>query len=487
MIRNLFTSFLFIFCSICAKAQLRPYSLSLWQDSFNVRIHIDEHLLNNMLHESYAERVDTFISTLQLFQYSAINGKGPTTVSVKHFVGDSHAILLEEKGVNSLINYLEGRIPKSVQLRHIILHYNNEGLLQYKFAIHKFKGTGKVVYDSTWYSYRGRNNELIVNTRIHKIKFTPRAYYSSLYCGEIFDKPLTIKDSGHIIYSFNQDGRLLKRDNLITSSANDCIYNDSAGWYTEHYSYDKKGRLIAIKSTAYNGERADVLRTYTYIDSNKVPIPLLATPLMEQYISTIDSPYFSKVIYRSQVWRRHYKDQFLPEYSPEVATDSQMSIRDAQHKLKLLLPLANYQYQLPTLYMHGFDTLGHYRMATEVWTGTYDTVDAVYNPALPRRLVTERHGCIVEIFNELPKGTWQFRQLYCSDRVVVNDKSGWKIVAYPPYGNISISGLYDFIAPMHNTRYCISTDKLQNFIIVDADDKVRYVYERGNIFILQYE
>lgn len=452
------------------------------QDSFNMRLHMDAGKMGNIISEPFPT-LEPERNMLQLFRHEGALPKDKTTVHIRHYDLQNPAMWGNDMRPSTIAGKIEnwyryGRLEDEVQLQ-----YDKQGYITKRTGRNYHDDSLISSYDTTLYTYTtaGNGNILITTDRRHTAinsRIEPRdgiSFSSHQFCGPIKRGPVTYRDKNQTVYEITPDGKMLRQETTNEKWVNSCRDDDSQTYIVVN-KYDSKGRLLTNRYWTSRMKQPPTSTVFTYEDAPLTTTPILNTPLMRQYLSTIDSPYLSRVTYAYHYWLTpeniiYPEDHSEPDYK---VPDTFITVRDAKHKLRLSygVPLP-FQDTMATLYRI-CDSKERYasHMSTIYANAGYDDT-AVYKPTPESMYETEGK----------PDGTFYVSRVECKFRNSYTDNSGWRMVCY---GDDSGSGT--FVSPKSPQCGCgWGWELYRYFLIIDPKGIVRYVYDDTDMYLITYE
>jgi hypothetical protein len=231
--------------------------------------------------------------------------------------------------------------------------------------------------------------------------------------------------------------------------------------------------------------------TYAYDDGPVNDEPIFRQPLVAQFISTLDSPYLARTRSVWSSWSDVGENGIRIARFLKSDTQQYSTVRDGSHRVRLSVRKNIDSEPYPVLYYEGKDSLGSYRVACEVYanfpfTNEADTASAVFDPSAPLEERGYGNDANQGSYTVHPLGTFYVRSLECSDRTEIVGSDGWRMISYGPYEGSRVSPDAWF-APMHPKRYCYSAGDPVDFTLIDPKGNVRYVYDRGDFYVVEYK
>ncbi len=358
-------------------AQVRAMPLCYWVDDYNIRIHASYYLLGNTLHDAvhYTSGSPEF-DLPGIFKYNAIKTSRYKTVKIIEKRRQDN-VSLTGKSPLALALYMdtlmEGAQPENTQwlnydangylVRRVIDYYNASPLYSKRDTIlyqYQYRGAGSLVKATLV------THSKTVNGNKKPDKEWPY-FYASVYCGEIKKGPYTLSSEGRQEYSIDPEGRIVEIRYYYRAFANSCRDYDTDNPTILKFVYNQKGWLVSVAESAIHSGQTRRRETFDYKDISKESVSLFKTPLMEQYLSTIDGPEFALVKHTVESWYRDGGKTYYPIDSPQKIIERYVVMRNEQNALCLSVKVdSNNKPELPTIYTAGKDSVGEFRQMAKV-------------------------------------------------------------------------------------------------------------------------
>jgi hypothetical protein len=494
---------LLLFSVSILHAQVEMSVPASWNDDMNIRVHIGESKLTNWLWSAQINVSDPHADFAGILRYKSVSGSHQ--VKAQHFHLTESRLLLDDKSPASLAKRLAEIEPYATLKERVQLDYDNSGHL---LRCVREQYTGNLLHsisDTVNYAYsRSCNGGLQVIITAHKIdnnrnlKPPPGmgSFASTQYCGSIDRGPVMIRKRSRFVFEFDAAGRPLLLRSCIRDSVNDCPDYDSTTDWFRTFRYDLKGRLTeAVDSMPLAKHPMNYRVQYQYQDIPLNANKVFRQPLMRQYLSMLDHPYLSKITHTRSYWERVYVKDTPGLQRFKTVTEHFTTARDKQHRMMIKLDERNDQELFADLYQEGRDSLGIYRVVANVYlnipfTQIPDTTKSVYNPRTPREPEYDESGDPYARRQESgiryprPAGTFNVRSSNCSDRSEIRDNTHWRIISYGPSEG-GCNGIDCWLAPMHPERGCYSAADPIDFILLDPQGRLRYIYDSGDFYKIE--
>jgi len=476
-------------------AQVELSVPSGWSDDMNIRLHISETKLNNRLWGAQADIADPSADFAGILQYRSFS-KSHRIVKATHFHLTESRLLLDDKSPAALARRLAEIEPYAGLEETVELNYDNAGYLVRAIRNHAFTDSRYFASDTSTYAYK-RSKGKPLQVRITQHEFSNNSSSASTqYCGSFDGGRIVMRKRRQTVVEFDSAGRTILLRSRVRDSVNDCPDYDSTTDWFRTFRYDVKGRLTeAVDSMPLARHRMNYRIQYQYRDQ---PLPgkkVFRQPLMRQYLSTLDHPYLSSIIHT-----RSYREPVYAKDSPgltrfKTVTEAFTTVRDRRHRMMIKLDERNDQEPFADLYQEGRDSLGIYRVVASVYlnipfSGNPDTTRSVYDPGALREPeyyeYSDPYGRRQESGLRYPRpaGTFQVRSSSCSDRSEIRDSTGWRIISYGPSEG-GCNGVDCWLAPMHAERGCYSATDPIDFILIDPEGELRYIYDSGDFYKIE--
>ncbi|RYE16128.1 MAG: hypothetical protein EOP51_26380 [Sphingobacteriales bacterium] len=479
-------------------AQVKSIPLSYWVDDYNLRVHCSYYLLGNTIHD--AQRYKAGCPDFDLagiFRYKAITGSSHKKVKVVYKRCDRNAAPFRNNTPSELVGYME-ILAKNVQPENTqLLTYDNEGYLVSR-TIENYNGDKLYTSRDTFlYTYnKGADGSLKVSVSVYKKAINRNKkpakgsgfFYSSIYSGTIDKGPYKITSSGMEQYSFDAAGRPTEIHNEYIGYANGKPDYDKDNPTIRLFKYDTKGRLLSITDSATISGNIKTRESFVYKDIDARQYPVFETPLMQQYLSTINKPEFATAEYKWEYWNRESGKGFYPIDSPKGYEEHYVVMHNDKKELCLSTQIGgDGALGLPTIYRLGKDSVGSkFRTSMTVDAKAGDTESVVYDATIAPWEITVSTLDMITTNYEKPPGTWWLSNYDCTNRIVVKDTTGWSAIAYAPYGSNNLAGVGSFYAPKQSCG-CGRAEGMTSFALIDTEGNMRYVYDEGDVYTISYE
>lgn len=487
-----------LLCVLSLQARAQPPALGdmvyYWQDSFNMRIHLNHYQPGDIVYYAPRQWSDPQYNSQRLFRHDAIAAMKQLAVTARWVPMPRGLRWNNRSDLAALAREIDSIGRSGTATGTVHLRYDAQGYLQQQIT-HKHNGDPKYVdADTNTYTYTPMpDGGLLVTMRQQHYQYNgnknpspgSRYLYASIYSGTFNTGPLTRLQQTERAYRFGKDGKLKRLTSRYRAWANGKTdYDTTQSATSTTYSYDAHGRILSVTDSLPERQQPVTIESYTCRDAQWGADTLLQLPLIRQYLSTIPKPYVQQVVYSLYSWRDG-RGGYLPAPLPHISILRYLCVYDGQHRLRLSIGTER-QGTLATAYTSGADSLGQYRAAISIsqYSGNLLT-DAVYDPALEREQVTEQHGHLVEIYYKTPPGTLDVSELKSSERNEIFSADGWRLMAYTPgYNYVESRGA--FFAPLRADRYSNALQHMENFVLIDPQGRLRYLRNGNELCVIDY-
>ncbi|MGC4057012.1 MAG: hypothetical protein QM743_02685 [Chitinophagaceae bacterium] len=365
------------------------------------------------------------------------------------------------------------------------LNYDEQGRLTLLSTERFFKDNkdGYRDRDTTFISYTTLpGDSLLIRISYHSRKEAKNNFYSSVYFRTSFkDKPLTVLEFSENSYLFDRNLRLIRQ-----TYDYDVFANGEKGSFREDsqrdYTYDHAGRVINIRDSLTNLHLLQSVQQFQYQSTGGVHDPRITGSVQAQrWLQHYPGAYEMTVTEDARWLTQHDYDSVKVLASPIVRSETQRLICSAEGKTIGSLPPAG---QPPYLsFLQEFaDSIGDFHGWYKVYVPSEREDTSWYVPGSIGSSRTLHLGCVVETYNEIPRGTLELSNAAALNKRtrVLRDRSRLIEYSSKSYGMPD----HSYWSPVY-FRY-ISVD-YPDFILTTPDGRLSYVQDEEYLYRVIYQ
>jgi hypothetical protein len=512
---------LFCLASASAIAQPEPPDVNFRLDDYNIRHHLHSPSMGlfgftgvwgyktvvvwNSEKKHYGSKIE------EILKYQAIAKTPYRTVTVRHYAPKEYRFhWLFEKTDAGAIKKIDAVFSIYPLQDSMLLRYDNEGRLVLKirwsddsdstFMRPENKAYWAVRRTVDSFSY-GCNSAgyTTVNwdekSRYQLCNMSQRdsaSYLDNRNCGNLQNTHFVERKETSYRWEIGDHEEVISSTRQEKNWVNICPQPERPFEYHSSYTYDALGRPLTEHLSLVPGQPGLLMETHVYRDE---PISYrfgpLQVPLMRQYLDKIVNPRLTIDEFHEYTYNDNAKAlaSSMPDtLKPYDYHNRRITVNDASGQ-RLRFDSSDFYKAGVKVFVQSRDALGS---RTCVWLHDVEsnTDDAVYNPQRGRISRTFSGGCQQFETFDRPDGAFTAQRISYSDRIVSALTNGWQRISYGPDRNGARSNNHDpldYWAPAQTSPYLNAAEIGENFILLDAQGLVRYIYNEGQVYQLTYE